>query len=145
MQTVGELDLGHALERVITWLRESRDPQVLSASTLGALARLDAAGPLRITELAVLEGLSQPGMTTLANRLEDAGLAARHPDPSDRRAVTLAITPAGLERVHAHREARSALIAARVRQLSTDDQRSLEAALPALIHFTETAAEKGIQ
>ncbi|MES2169308.1 MAG: MarR family transcriptional regulator [Actinomycetota bacterium] len=145
MQTVDALDLGHALERVITWLRESRDPQGLSASALSALGRLDTVGPLRITELAALEGLSQPGLTTLANRLEDAGLATRQPDPSDGRAVTLAITPTGLERVRAHREARAIHIATRIGQLSAEDQHSLEGALPALIHFTESPAERGNQ
>jgi DNA-binding MarR family transcriptional regulator len=144
MQTA-ELDIGHALERVITWLRESRDPQGLSASALSALSRLDTLGPLRITDLAVREGLSQPGLTTLANRLEDAGLATRAADPTDRRAVRLAITPAGVERVRAYREARAELISSRVRQLPERDRAALEAALPALIHFTETPEHEGIQ
>jgi DNA-binding MarR family transcriptional regulator len=141
MQTA-ELDLGHALERVITWLRESRDAQGLSASALSALSRLDTVGPLRITDLAVREGLSQPGLTTLANRLEDAGLATREPDPSDRRAVRLVITPTGVERVRAYREARARLIASRIRQLPAPDRAALEAALPALIHFSESPAEQ---
>jgi DNA-binding MarR family transcriptional regulator len=141
MQTA-ELDLGHALERVITWLRESRDPQGLSASALSALARLDTTGPLRITDLAAREGLSQPGLTTLANRLEDAGLATREPDPTDRRAVRLAITPTGIERVRAYREARAELITTRIRQLPGADRAALEAALPALVHFTESAEQE---
>jgi DNA-binding MarR family transcriptional regulator len=144
MQTA-DLELGHALERVITWLRESRDTQGLSASALSALSRLDSVGPLRITDLALREGLSQPGLTTLANRLEDAGLAAREADPTDRRAVRLVITPAGIERVRAYREARAELISSRILQLADEDRAALEAALPALNHFIESPAEQGIQ
>ncbi|MCU1413065.1 MAG: hypothetical protein JWN80_405 [Microbacteriaceae bacterium] len=144
MQTV-DLDLGHALERVITWLRESRDPQGLSASTLSALSRLDASGPLRITDLATREGLSQPALTMLANRLEDAGLATREPDPTDRRAVRLAITPSGVERVRAHRAARAELISSRIRELSEPDRAALATALPALIHFAEAPVEQEIR
>ena len=130
-----ELAVANALERVIGWLRDSREPSGLSASALSALSRLDALGSLRITELAEREQLTQPGMTTLINRLEDAGLAVREPDPTDGRAVRVSITPAGAARVLAHRDARAALIRARVAQLSDDDQVALIAALPALRSF----------
>jgi DNA-binding MarR family transcriptional regulator len=129
------LDVGHALERVITWLREARDPEGLSASSLSALSRLATSGPLRITELAEREGLSQPGMTTLANRLEEAGLALREADPTDGRAVRLAVTAAGTERVTRYREARASLIALRIGELDTADQQALASALPAFEHF----------
>jgi DNA-binding MarR family transcriptional regulator len=129
------LAVAHALERVIGWLRDAREPLGLSASTLSALSRLDALGSLRVTELAEREQLTQPGMTTLINRLEDAGLAVREPDPADGRAVRVTITPAGAERVREHRDARAALIRARVAQLSEDDQVALIAALPALLSF----------
>ena len=130
-----QLDVGHALERVITWLRQARDPQGLSLSALSALSRLEASGALRITDLAEREGLSQPGMTTLTNRLEEAGLALREADPTDRRAVRVKITPEGIKRVSNYREARATLIASRIDQLGIDDQHALAAALPALDRF----------
>lgn len=142
MQTVvSRLEVSNALEQVITWLREARDPQGLSASALSTLSRLHGSGPLRITELATREGLSQPGLTTLANRLEEAGLATREPDPTDRRAVRVAITAEGVQRVLAYREARAALIASRLEQLPPEDQAALANALPALIHFAEPSAQ----
>jgi DNA-binding MarR family transcriptional regulator len=129
-----------ALERVIGWLRDWRTPSGLSASTLSALSRLDALGSLRVTDLAELEQLTQPGMTTLINRLEDAGFAVREPDPTDGRAVRVTITPSGAARVLAYRESRAALIRTRIAQLSANDQAALIAALPAFRSFVTQPA-----
>jgi DNA-binding MarR family transcriptional regulator len=133
--TRDQRELAAALERVITWLREARDPQGISASALSALSRLESSGPLRVTDLADREGLSQPGMTTLIHRLEEADLAVREPDPTDRRAVRVSITPAGIQRVIAYRSARTDLIGARLDQLSPEHQLALQQAVPALDQF----------
>jgi DNA-binding MarR family transcriptional regulator len=130
-----QLEVAHALERVVAWLRLSREPTGLSASALSALSRLASIGSLRITELAELEQLTQPGMTTLINRLEVAGLAIREPDPDDGRAVRVTVTPLGTGRVTEYRDARAARIRARIAELSPADQAALTAALPALRSF----------
>jgi DNA-binding MarR family transcriptional regulator len=130
-----QIEVARALERVIAWLRQSREPTGLSASALSALSRLDALGSLRVTELAELEQLTQPGMTTLIHRLEGAGLATREADPSDRRAVRVTITAAGVERVIQYRDARASRLLTRINQLSDDQQSALSAALPALRAF----------
>jgi DNA-binding MarR family transcriptional regulator len=130
-----QLEVAHALERVIAWLRQSREPAGLSASALSALSRLESLGSLRVTELAEREQLTQPGMTTLINRLEDAGLALREPDPTDGRAVRVTITADGLERVRQHRDARAALLGDRLARLSPEHQAALVAAVPALVEF----------
>ena len=132
-----QLAVAQALERVIAWLRQSRESSGLSLSTLGALTRLESRGSLRITELAELEQLTQPGMTTLINRLEGAGLAQRESDPDDKRAVRVSITGAGIDAVRRHRESRAALVLDRISQLSPDDQDALAAALPALRSFSD--------
>jgi DNA-binding MarR family transcriptional regulator len=130
-----QLAVAQALERVIAWLRQSREPAGLSASGLSALSRLDALGSLRVTELAELEQLTQPGMTTLINRLEGAGLAAREPDPTDGRAVRVRITSAGIQRVVQNRDARAARLLERIAQLTDEEQGALIDALPALRAF----------
>jgi DNA-binding MarR family transcriptional regulator len=130
-------DVARALERVISWLRDARESFGLSASALSALARLDASGPLRIADLVAHEGLSQPGMTTLINRLEEAHLAVREADPDDGRAVRVTITDEGRARVNEYRAARVRLIDERLALLPDDDRRALESALPALIRFIE--------
>jgi DNA-binding MarR family transcriptional regulator len=136
------LAVAKALERVIAWLRENREPAGLSASTLSALSRLESLGSLRITELSTREGLTQPGMTTLINRLEDAGLAVREADPDDGRAVRVRITPAGIQRVRDHRAFRATRIAVRIAELPEDDQVALTNALHALEAFPEDVARR---
>jgi DNA-binding MarR family transcriptional regulator len=133
-----QLAVAQSLERVIAWLRDARAHTGLSASAISALSRLQSAGPLRVTELADREGLTQPGMTTLIHRLEEAGLAVREPDPTDGRAVRVTITAAGIARVTAHRAGRAQLIGARLSELNPSDQATLLAALPALDHFVTT-------
>ncbi len=128
-------DVAGALEALVTWLRQARGSSSLSLSTLSALSRLDTDGPLRVTQLATREGLTQPGMTTLLNRLEDAGLAIREPDPEDGRALRVSITDAGLEAIAAYRTNRQRIILERLDQLDADDRDALAAALPALHHF----------
>ena len=137
-----DLAVARALEQVIGWIRESRDVTGISASALSALIRLDALGSLRITELAEREQLTQPGMTTLINRLEDAGYAIREADPADGRAVRVTITPAGAARVVAHRDSRAAIIRERIDELSAEDQAALAAAVPALRNFVVEPASR---
>jgi len=66
----------------------------VSRTEVGVLRALSAR-PQRITELAACEGVTQPAITLLVNRLEDRGWVARGADPADRRAVLVTLTDAG--------------------------------------------------
>jgi DNA-binding MarR family transcriptional regulator len=68
----------------------------LSRTEVGVLRALTA-GPIRITELARREGVTQPAISLLVNRLQERGWVTREADPADRRAVLVAITAAGAE------------------------------------------------
>ncbi|AHH98392.1 MarR family transcriptional regulator [Kutzneria viridogrisea] len=52
---------------------------------------------LRVTELATAISFSSGGFTRLADRIEQAGLVRRTPDPEDRRAAFVVLTDAGRE------------------------------------------------
>jgi DNA-binding MarR family transcriptional regulator len=52
-------------------------------------------GPARLTTLAIREGISQPSMTQLIQRLERQGLVTRLADPDDGRVALVAITESG--------------------------------------------------
>jgi DNA-binding MarR family transcriptional regulator len=54
-----------------------------------------AARPRRITELAAGEGVTQPAITRLVNRLQACGWVARESDPCDGRAVMVTLTDDG--------------------------------------------------
>jgi DNA-binding MarR family transcriptional regulator len=104
----------------------------LSRTQLSVLATLRDCGPRRITELAESERITQPSMTVLVSRLEEQGLAKRTPHASDRRAVNVSITPAGLEVLARMTAARAAVLAERLDALDASQQEALRAALPAL-------------
>jgi DNA-binding MarR family transcriptional regulator len=75
----------------------------LSRTEVGLLAALSTR-PRRITELAAMEGITQPAVTQLVNRLERRGWVQRGTDDRDARAVLVALTDAGqgaLDRVRA--------------------------------------------
>src|SRR4029077_11333207 len=52
-------------------------------------------GPRRITDLTELEGVAQPTMTLLVQRLEDKGWVERERLPDDGRVVMISLTEAG--------------------------------------------------
>jgi len=65
----------------------------LSLTSATVLARLNEAGPQRVTDLAALELVAQPTMTAIAGRLEARGFVERKRDAADKRVVTVALTP----------------------------------------------------
>jgi DNA-binding MarR family transcriptional regulator len=121
-----------AVDRLFGVLRKQLAPQELSLTAASTLRNLELNGPRRLTELAMHEGVTQPAMTQLVSRLERERLAERTTDPADGRVVLVRITPAGRELLTRRRETRARHLAELLSALSTEDQRHLAAALPAL-------------
>jgi DNA-binding MarR family transcriptional regulator len=88
---VGDL-LDQALDLTARFLTDRAD---LGASAAFALNRVNREGPIRLTALAAKEGVSQPSMTQLMQRLERQDLVGRFADPDDGRACLIGITPHG--------------------------------------------------
>ncbi|QNN53322.1 MarR family winged helix-turn-helix transcriptional regulator [Nocardioides mesophilus] len=81
----------------------------LERSAYGILCQLADEGPQRLGSLAAAFGLDPSTITRQVRALETAGLAARTPDATDRRAAILDLTPEGREaltRTRAHRRSR---------------------------------------
>lgn len=79
-------------------------PLGISPKAYGALAVLDAEGPLSQQRLAARQGIDRTTMVAVADELERLGAVQRRRDPSDRRAYALRVTPDGRrlkERAHA--------------------------------------------
>ncbi len=121
-----------AVDRLFGVLRRHLAPQELSLTAASTLRNLERGGPRRLTELATIEGVTQPAMTQLVSRLERERLAERTTDPTDGRVVLVRITPAGQALLARRRETRARHLAELLSTLSADDQRHLAAALPAL-------------
>src|SRR5688572_3710326 len=98
-----------------------------SFTTLGVLHTLAGSGPMRLSELTASERVTQPAMTQLVTRLERDGLAVRSPDPSDRRAVLVQVTPAGAKVVESRRKERIDRLAALAGRLDPHHRQALAA------------------
>lgn len=114
-----------------------REVSFTAVSTLSTLAH---AGPHRLTELAVHEGVSQPSMTAMVSRLERHGLIERRTDPSDGRIVLVSITDAGRDMLRRRQASRVAFLASLADRLDDADKRALVQAAPALQRLTDPAA-----
>ena len=125
------------LERLALWLRRQAPAQV-SSSTVTTLDTLATYGPLRVSDLAEREAISQPGMTTLINRLEAAGQAERVADPSDGRAILVRITREGRKVLADRHAARIAALHVHLERLDPADRAAIAAALPAIERLTRT-------
>ena len=96
-------------ERVSTLTRMFFAHTRRSRTEVGLLAAL-ALRPHRITELSAREGISQPAVTQLVNRLQERGWVTREADPADGRAVLVALTASGREELeHVRAEYRALL------------------------------------
>lgn len=120
------------LERVVRLFRSLIQPSDMSMTAGATLATLERDGPSKLTTLAVREGVTQPAMTQLISRLQDAGLACREADPADGRVVQVRITDEGKATLARRRARRAELLAGVLAQLSEEHRAALVAALPAL-------------
>jgi DNA-binding MarR family transcriptional regulator len=124
--------IADTFERVFGLLRRALPPDDLSLTAASTLHRLEQHGDRRLTELAGLEGVTQPAMTQLVSRLERSGLVVRLADPLDGRVVLVQVTPDGLAVLRRRRAIRAARLTTLLAGLSEPDRSAIRAALPAL-------------
>jgi DNA-binding MarR family transcriptional regulator len=143
METSAELrdpglasEVAAGLERLIGLFRWLSPPSGLSLTAAATLATLERSGPCRLTWLAEREGVTQPAMTQLIARLQDAGLVTRASDPDDGRVVQVRITADGRATLAHRRAVRAERVAVLLDRLSPADQAALAAALPAIDALT---------
>jgi DNA-binding MarR family transcriptional regulator len=116
-----------ALSRL--FLTRTRIP--VSRTEAGVLTAL-VPQPRRITELATREGVTQPGMTLLINRLQERGWVMRQTDPNDRRVVLVALTVNGREVLDRLRVEYRALLHEEMATVPDRDVRTLAEAIEIL-------------
>lgn len=136
---VGEL-LDQALDLTVRFLTDRTD---LGASAAFAMNRVCREGPIRLTVLAAKEGVSQPSMTQLIQRLERQGLVTRLADPDDGRAALIGITACGQALLDDRRRLRRERLATLLETLTPDEECALRlsarVAFPILQRLVENA------
>jgi DNA-binding MarR family transcriptional regulator len=136
---VGEL-LDQALDLTVRFLADRAD---LSASAAFAMNRVCREGPIRLTTLAAKEGVSQPSMTQLIQRLERLDLVARLADPDDGRAALIGITQQGQTLLDERKRMRRQRLRALMTTLTAEEESALwlaaRVALPILHRLVENA------
>jgi DNA-binding MarR family transcriptional regulator len=114
--------LRDAVTRVNRRMRQTRPVGDLTHSQISALQSLDLGGALTPRELAEAERVQPPTLTRIVSRLEELGLVARTPHPSDGRQVILALSPAGRELLEGYRRTRDEWLAQRLSELSAEER-----------------------
>jgi len=109
----------------------------LSHGLLSALAVITKRGPIRLSDLAQLEGVSAPSMTRTVAELEARGYVVRRPDPVDGRAVLIVAADAGTAAILDARSTRAQVVAELLATLDAKDAGAIRAALPALERLTD--------
>ena len=122
----GREDIAEALEQAsVLTTRHISDQAALSLTAALALGRLNEEGPIRLTTLAAAEGISQPSMTQLIQRLQRQGLATRIHDPEDGRVALVNITSAGRALLDDRRRDRRDRLGELLKDLSPEDEAAL--------------------
>ncbi|WP_150957935.1 MarR family winged helix-turn-helix transcriptional regulator [Microbacterium testaceum] len=131
------LDVMSRLRRAAFHLSKLRAKAFASADIavweFDVLAVLRRAGTeLSATRLITATMIGSAAMTNRLDKLAERGLVNRRPNPSDGRAILVAITPEGIERVDAAMTELVRLEAEALRDVSRQDQALLASALRVL-------------
>ena len=112
----------------------------LTPSQISVLFTVVRMGPIRLSELAVLESVNATMLSRITAQLCEAGLIARAADPQDRRSAFVRATAAGRRiRERIHRE-RTRALSVHVEQLDEHQRDALWNALPVLEELAQRLA-----
>jgi DNA-binding MarR family transcriptional regulator len=103
----------------------------LSRTEASLLSTLSG-GPRRITELAELEGLAQPTMTSLVKQLEQQGLVRRDRQADDGRVVLVHLTDIGAGALEDYRARARELLGTYLAEIPDEEVEALAGATDAI-------------
>lgn len=121
-----------ALARIARTLDRRTRGDELTRTQASALATIVRLGPVRISEVAEIEGVNPTMLSRIVAKLEDSGLLRRTPDPDDGRAARVEATAAGTAETLRLRAERTELLARHLAAMPPDEAGRLLLALPAL-------------
>src|SRR3954453_14445701 len=113
--------------------KSARDAGVkLRMSHLHVFGNIRAEGS-RLTDLAAMAGVTPPSMGQLIDELEADGLVLREPDPNDRRAKLVRLTPLGWDAIRIGRDVVARIEADYARRIGAERYEAMCSALQDLL------------
>lgn len=121
-------DFIHAVGLLIRRVRAASASHEISWTESAVIGRLDREGPATIADLARAESVKPQSMGTTIAALEEVGLIARKPHPTDGRQMNIELTAKGVALRKSAREAKRTWLAQAIAQLDAQEQETLFAA-----------------
>jgi DNA-binding MarR family transcriptional regulator len=125
----------------LTRLFFARAEAEVSRTEAGLLAALSAR-PHRVTELAAREGITQPAVTQLVNRMQQRGWVERDVDPADGRVVLVRLTARGRQALEHVRAEYRALLHEEMTTLDDNEVETLAKAVTILDRLITRLSER---
>ncbi len=131
-----------SVTRLARLLRQ-QDRTGLGPTLTAALASISRAEGVTHGELAALEQVAPPTITTVVSKMELLGLVRRETDARDRRVTRIHITAAGRRQLDDVRNRRTVWLQNQLNALSADELERLAAAADVLVKLTQAPADDG--
>jgi DNA-binding MarR family transcriptional regulator len=140
--SVSRYDVGCALsdgfKRWNKLAEENVSALAMTLAELRVLKMLSKLGPCSMITLAREQGMTAPGMTMVVDKLEQAGLARRVRSDADRRAINVAITGRGGERLRQVLRLHDKFIERATRDVSSQEMASFLSTLNRILAAAES-------
>ncbi|MGW2631048.1 MarR family winged helix-turn-helix transcriptional regulator [Streptomyces chattanoogensis] len=131
-------DLGAVVGVLMRRLRAASPQGELSPTQRAVIARIDADGPATIAALARAELVRPQSMRMTVGALEDMGVFARSPHPTDGRQVVFSLTEEGRRLLKVARQAKQNWLAVTIAErLTPEEQRTLATATALIRRLTQ--------
>ncbi|MFE3451164.1 MarR family winged helix-turn-helix transcriptional regulator [Nonomuraea sp. NPDC059194] len=121
-----------SLARLTRRLRRQAAAHTLTPTQFATLATVERHSGITPGELAEHEKVQPPSMTRVIAALEERGLVARSPHPTDRRQVTVAVTDSAKALLKEERRLKEAWLTQRLKELTPEERAVLRQAAPIL-------------
>ncbi|NUO99109.1 MAG: MarR family transcriptional regulator [Nonomuraea sp.] len=121
-----------SMARLTRRLRRQAAAHSLTPTQFATLAAVERHSGITPGELAELEKVQPPSMTRVIAALEERGLVARTPHPTDRRQVSVTVTEAAQTLLKEERRRKEAWLTQRLKDLSPEERSILRQAAPIL-------------
>jgi DNA-binding MarR family transcriptional regulator len=119
------VDFGQSVGRLHRRIRSAAASHELSLTEGAVLVRLDKHGPATTADLARAESVKPQSMGATVAALEERGLVARKPHPTDGRQMIVSLTAKGLDVRQMAQDAKRTWLAEAISQLNEEERELL--------------------